>query len=176
MTLKSMRVNALLQLFSSLLWLCGPVSKPPVLRECALLFFFLMEQRIWPPLSLGVARRHLEAVTVNAMTRLPPSRLCLALHMSDCGTGHFIEFDDPLQLKWRSGSLRAKEILHRQQGNHKEITVPADFIVSLKYTNQGSKELYRLKIYISEAVAVVNDVQPAHWYIDRNKAPTITPL
>ena len=96
--------------------------------------------------------------------------------MSDCGTGHFIEFDDPLQLKWRSGSLRAKEILLRQQGNHKEITVPADSIVSLKYTNQGSKELYRLKIYISEAVVVVNDVQPAHWYIDRNKAPTITPL
>lgn len=45
--------------------------------------------------------------------------------MSDCGTGHFIEFDDPLQLKWRSSSLRAKEILHRQQGNHMEITVPA---------------------------------------------------
>ena len=135
-----------------------------------------MEQRIWPPLSLGVARRHLEAVTVNTMTRLPPSRLRLALPMSDCGTGHFIEFDDPLQLKWRSSSLRAKEILLRQHGNHKEITVPADSIVSLKYTNQGSKELYRLKIYISEAVVVVNDVQPAHWYIDRNKAPTITPL
>lgn len=53
--------------------------------------------------------------------------------MSDCGTGHFIEFDDPLRLKWRSGSLRAQEILHRMQGNRKEITVPADFIVSLTY-------------------------------------------
>lgn len=71
--------------------------------------------------------------------------------MSDCGTGHFIEFDDPLRLKWRSSSLRAKEILHRQQGNHKAITVPADFIVSLIYINQGGKELYRLKIYIREA-------------------------
>lgn len=66
---------------------------------------------------------------------------CLALPMSNRGTGHFIEFDDPLQLKWRSSSLRAKEILHRQQGNHKEITVPAAFIVSLIYTNQGGKEL-----------------------------------
>lgn len=39
------------------------------------------------------------------------------------------------------------------------------------YINQGGTELYRLKIYISEAVSVVNDVQPAHWYIDCNKAP-----
>lgn len=38
------------------------------------------------------------------------------------------------------------------RGNHEEITVPADFIVSLIYINQGGKELYRLKIYISEAV------------------------
>lgn len=53
--------------------------------------------------------------------------------MSDCGTGHFIESDDPLRLKWRSGSLRAQEILHRKQGNLKEITVPADFTVSLTY-------------------------------------------
>lgn len=37
--------------------------------------------------------------------------------------------------------------------------------------NQGGTELYRLKIYISEAVSLVNDVQPAHWYIDCNKAP-----
>lgn len=28
--------------------------------------------------------------------------------MSDCGTGHFIEFDDPLLLKWRSGLPQAK--------------------------------------------------------------------
>lgn len=122
----------------------------------------------------GCFQRHLEVVTVNAMRYLAPSRLCLALPMSDCGTGYFIEFDDPLQLKWRSSSLRAKEILHRQQGNHKEITVPADFIVSLIYKNQGGKELYRLKIYISKTVLVVNDVQPAHWYIDCNKALTIT--
>lgn len=92
------------------------------------------------------------------------------------GTGHFIEFDDPLQLKWRSNSLRAKGILHRQQGNHKAITVPAHFIVILIYINQGSEKVYRLKIYIREAVEVVNDIQPAHCCMDCNKAPTITPL
>lgn len=92
-----------------------------------------------------------------------------------CGTGHFIEFDDPLQLKWRSNSLRAKGILHRQQGNHKAIRVPADFIVILIYINPGSEVVYRLKIYISGAVEAVNDVQPAHCCIDCNKAPTITP-
>lgn len=52
--------------------------------------------------------------------------------MSDRATGHFIEFGDPLRLKWRSGSLRAREILHRKQGNRK-MTVPADIIVSLTY-------------------------------------------
>lgn len=135
-----------------------------------------MKQKKLASSLFGCTQRHLEAVTVSAARHLAPSRLCLALPMSDCGTGHFIEFDDPLQLKWRSSFLRAKEILHRQQGNHKEITVPADFIVSLICINQGGKELYRLKIYISEAVLVVNDVQPAHWYIDCNKAPTITPL
>ena len=93
----------------------------------------------------------------------------------ECGTGHFIEFDDPLRLKWRSNSLRAKGILHRQQGNHKAITVPADIIVILIYINQGSKKVYRLKIYISEAFEVVNDVQAAHCCIDCNKAATIIP-
>lgn len=69
-------------------------------------------------------------------------RLCVKLcPMSDCGSGHFIEFDDPLRLKWRSSSLRAEGILHRQQGNRKKITVPADFIVSLISINQGSKEV-----------------------------------
>lgn len=123
----------------------------------------------------GCTQRHLEAVTVNATGHLAPSRLCLVLPMSGCGTGRFIEFDDPLPLKWRSSSLRAREILHRHQVNHMEITVPADFIVSLIYVNQGGKELYRLQIYISKTILVVNDVQPAHWYIDCNKAPTITP-
>lgn len=49
--------------------------------------------------------------------------------MSDCGTGHFIEFDDPLRIKWRSGPLRAQKILHGKQGNLEEITVPADLTV-----------------------------------------------
>lgn len=88
--------------------------------------------------------------------------------MSDCGTGHFIEFDDPLRLKWRSGSLRAREILHRKQGNRK-ITVPADFIVRLTYIQYKPSWLYRLKIFISKAVLVVNDVQPTHWNTDCNK-------
>lgn len=135
-----------------------------------------MRQKKWPPLFLsllfGCIQRHLEAICTNVC--LPQD--CLVLPMSDCGTGHFIEFDDPLQLKWRSSSLRAKEILHGQEGNQEEITVSADFIVILIYTNQSTKELYRLKIYISEGVCVVNDVQPAHWYIDCNKAATITPL
>lgn len=58
--------------------------------------------------------------------------------MSDCGTVEliFIEFDDPLRLKWRSGSLRAKEILRGLEGNHMEITVPADFIAGLIYLNR----------------------------------------
>lgn len=36
--------------------------------------------------------------------------------------------------------------------------------------------LYRLKIYISKAVLVVNDVQPSHWNRDYNKERTIIPL
>lgn len=135
-----------------------------------------MKHRKFSSSLIGCPRRHLEAAMVNATRSLAPTRLCLVLPMSDCGTGHFIEFDDPLQLKWRPSSLRSKEILHRQQGNHREITVPADFIVSVIYTNQDGKERYRLKIYISGAILVDNDVQHAHWYVDCNKAPTTTPL
>lgn len=79
--------------------------------------------------------------------------------MRDYGTGHLIEFDDSLQLQKRSSSLGATEILHRQQGYHKEITVP-DFIVSLMQT-KVVRIFYRLNIYISEAILVVNDVQHA---------------
>lgn len=81
-----------------------------------------------PPCFSGCAQCHLQAVRANATERSAPSWL----FSSDCGSGRFIEFDDPLRLKWRSGSLRAEEILHRQRGNHGEITLPADFILRLQ--------------------------------------------
>ena len=118
-----------------LLRLCRTVLKPPaVMMVC---FSSRSIRDVYEAEKLSSA-----LVVLSAIWRLSrstpqyqaPSRLCLVLLMSDCGTGHFIEFDDPLRLKWRSSSLRAKEILHRQQGNHKEITVPADFIVRLMYT------------------------------------------
>lgn len=118
-----------------------------------------MKQRNWPLFSLG-ALSAIWRLSHSTPLYWSPSRLCLVMPMSDCGTGHFIEFDDPLWLKWRSSSLRAKEILYRQQGNHKEITVPADLIASLIYINQGGKELYRLKKYISEAVLVMMSSPP----------------
>lgn len=82
---------------------------------------------------LGCIQRHLEAISLDCVLS--------SAQMNDCGAGHFIEFDDPLRLKWRSSSLGAEGILHRQQGNRKKITVPADFIVSLISINQGSKEV-----------------------------------
>lgn len=55
--------------------------------------------------------------------------------MSDCGTGHFIEFDDPLQLKWRSGLPEGKGRYCIGRGLIAgRTTLPAHFIVTLDAT------------------------------------------
>lgn len=51
--------------------------------------------------------------------------------MSDCGTGLFIEFDDPLQLKWRSGLPQGRRRYCIGSGVIAgRTTLPADFIVT----------------------------------------------